>query len=257
MRSRNTLTIAADDPLMPVRRSRAFIRELWPGSLGATLKVWYRADSLALNDDDAMSTWADQSGSGSDATQGTAANQPSYQTAEANALPAVQFDGTNDWMSASGTDVQFGNTSEFTITAVVKQNGAGADGTGGTILGSYSGGNGFLFYIYASSTGVYWQSNGSGFSTGVALSAGWHILTFQRTSTSDVIYVDGAQAALRARGTLAASGAALYLGRYSASDSQYWKGWTGEMLVCNTTLPRCQMFGIELYLARKYGLRIS
>jgi hypothetical protein len=60
-----------------------------------TWQVLYWASRLNLSDDDAVTEWPDVSGFGHDASQETAANQPSF-VAEASALndrPAVAFDG--------------------------------------------------------------------------------------------------------------------------------------------------------------------
>ena len=56
-----------------------------------SLKVWLRADSLAVANGAAVSTWADQSGNGNDATQLTSTNQPTYVTGVLNGLPVVRF----------------------------------------------------------------------------------------------------------------------------------------------------------------------
>jgi len=66
----------------------------------AGLKVWLKADTLALADNDPVDTWADQSGVGNNVTAaGTA--RPLYKTNIRNGLPAVRFDGSNDMMSGA------------------------------------------------------------------------------------------------------------------------------------------------------------
>ena len=58
--------------------------------------LWLRADpaNIILNGDD-VSTWLDRSGAGNDATQGTAANQPVYESSYAglNGRAAIKFTG--------------------------------------------------------------------------------------------------------------------------------------------------------------------
>jgi hypothetical protein len=54
-----------------------------------------------LSDGDAVSSWNDRSRNGNNATQATAANQPTYQTAEQGGQPLVKFDGSNDTMSTA------------------------------------------------------------------------------------------------------------------------------------------------------------
>ncbi len=55
----------------------------------AGLKLWVKADSLALNDGDPVGTWADQSGNGNDLVQATAAKKPTYKANILNGLPVV------------------------------------------------------------------------------------------------------------------------------------------------------------------------
>lgn len=65
----------------------------------AGLKLWLKADSLSLNDGDAVGTWTDSSGQGNNATEST--NKPTYKTNIQNGKPAVQFDATDDGMVTS------------------------------------------------------------------------------------------------------------------------------------------------------------
>lgn len=61
----------------------------------AGLKAWYKADSLVLNDADAVATWNDSSSGGLDLTQATSGNRPTYRaTGGPNSKPAIQFTGT-------------------------------------------------------------------------------------------------------------------------------------------------------------------
>lgn len=56
----------------------------------ASLKLWLRADTLALTNGDPVTTWPDSSGNGNNAT----ANgdfDPVYRTNQVNSLPAVDF----------------------------------------------------------------------------------------------------------------------------------------------------------------------
>jgi hypothetical protein len=61
-----------------------------------------------------VKTWYDQSGNGYDATQTTAANQPQIVSGGSvineNGKPALDFDGSNGWMSASAVNISQPNT---------------------------------------------------------------------------------------------------------------------------------------------------
>jgi hypothetical protein len=63
------------------------------------LRLYLEADTLALSNGAAVSTWADASGAGNNATQVTAVEQPTYLTgAFPTGEPGVAFDGINDWL---------------------------------------------------------------------------------------------------------------------------------------------------------------
>lgn len=64
----------------------------------SSMDLWLKAETLALSDGAAVSSWADSSGAGNTATQGTAGYRPTFQTNELNGYPAVRFDGTDDYM---------------------------------------------------------------------------------------------------------------------------------------------------------------
>lgn len=63
------------------------------------LDLWLRADAITgLSDGAAVASWPDSSSMGNHATQGTADRRPLYRTGQVNGLPAVQFDGANDFL---------------------------------------------------------------------------------------------------------------------------------------------------------------
>src|ERR1700686_192545 len=65
----------------------------------AGLKLWLKADSLALSDGTAVSSWTDSSGTGNTATQGTGGNQPVFKTAIINSKPVIRFNGPSGNLS--------------------------------------------------------------------------------------------------------------------------------------------------------------
>ena len=65
------------------------------------LQLWLKADSLSLNDNDAVGSWTDSSGNGNTANQGTAANKPTFKSSIINGKPVVRFDGTSDFLTVT------------------------------------------------------------------------------------------------------------------------------------------------------------
>lgn len=76
--------------------------------------AWYKADSYVGNDGDAVATWADSSGHGYGATEGT--NKPLYKTNIINGKPAMLFTAT----LLSRLVATFSQNPPFTIYAVTK-----------------------------------------------------------------------------------------------------------------------------------------
>ena len=72
-----------------------------PGGIGNSTDniLWLDANNLSLNDGDPVSTWADTSGNGNNATQISASNQPTFNTNVLNGFPAITFDGSNDYLN--------------------------------------------------------------------------------------------------------------------------------------------------------------
>jgi hypothetical protein len=101
-----------------------------PGGVGtsATNKLWLKADvgieeaaSDAAEDNDLITSWLDQSGSGNNATQ-AGANRPTYRTSIVNSRPIVRFDGTDDFFGSVFTTA----TQNATIFTVFSANHTGA-----------------------------------------------------------------------------------------------------------------------------------
>jgi hypothetical protein len=107
------------------------------------LVAWFKADTLGLADGAAVTSWADSSGNGRDATQGTAGAQPTCQTNELLGLPVVRFDGGDNLVTAAYT--QPGNWTAF---AVANNTGAGYPAG----VANTRGGNHACFMRWTSST---------------------------------------------------------------------------------------------------------
>src|SRR5439155_17313853 len=65
-----------------------------PAEIGG-LKLWLKADALALNNNDPVSTWTDSSGNGNSPTS-SGTKRPTYKTNVLNGKPVVRFDGIDD-----------------------------------------------------------------------------------------------------------------------------------------------------------------
>ena len=64
-----------------------------------SLKLWLKADAGVELSGSKVTLWADQSGNGADAEQGNSANQPVLDDNAINGLPALSFDGVDDFLT--------------------------------------------------------------------------------------------------------------------------------------------------------------
>ena len=87
---------------------------------GSTLRLWLRADSLALADGTDIANWNDESGTGNHMAQATAGQRPIFRMNRVNGLPVASFsDAANSTMTglASGF-AQPSNGSFFAVFAL-------------------------------------------------------------------------------------------------------------------------------------------
>ncbi|MCE9598681.1 MAG: hypothetical protein K8S54_11990 [Spirochaetia bacterium] len=95
---------------------------------GSSLRIWLKADELALNDGDTVSTWNDLSGLGNNFTQGTPANRPVYRVNQVNGLPAVTIrQATGQSLGLSGASSMYVNNSGslFAVFKTIQTNAIG------------------------------------------------------------------------------------------------------------------------------------
>jgi hypothetical protein len=93
-----------------------------PTDLGASLLAWWKADSLALANAAPVTSWTDSSGNARTLTQATGANQPVFSTAQVNGLPAVTFDGTNDYLATAAFASPTSGASVFAVQKLTAAN---------------------------------------------------------------------------------------------------------------------------------------
>ena len=80
-----------------------------PGGENTNLGVWLKADlgTNTVSNNSSVSSWADLSGGGNNASQSNGTNQPAYLTNYLNFNPVLHFDDNNDFMTgASGFNSQ-------------------------------------------------------------------------------------------------------------------------------------------------------
>lgn len=222
-----------------------------PTDIGG-LKLWLKADSLALSDGDPVATWADSSGLGNNATQGTSGFRPTFQTNELFGLPVVRFDGSDDYLtipvSHSGTSL--------TVFIVAKRiSGAGNNsGNASFFLSSTSADwNDTRNFVLAYNPSTILQAyrNGS-LSTATHPGDGvTYLLVTKFDSSNHTAYLNGsAQSPVPSTGSFGFD--TIFLGaRYDGSAPFQRDNFdVGEFIVYDSALSDGDRGGIETYLQR-------
>lgn len=227
-----------------------------PKSISGLAAWWDAADSSSLTLDGSgnVSSWADKSGNGVTASQGTANNRPRPTAAALNGKQVLTFDGANDALSFTGTArtdetavvllyanlpaagqirqaSYLGNASSHGLIVTVKNDGGSNDVFG------YLGG-------FTAPVTLRWTSAG-----GVAL--GPIVTTIVRSAASGgVLFVNGTQ---RATCTTSNSFAMNQIGLTTSSPS----GYIAEVCIYSRALSASERQRVERYLGAKWGLSVA
>lgn len=236
-------------------------QKLWDGTSGLSvrtnLKIWLDAtapETFSYSSSNVISQWADKSGYGNNATQGTTSFQPTLVTNVINGLPAVRFDGSDDFLRTPATPVN--NSTNFSIFWVF--NHRASDGDYNPFATPYADGNdrGSFHYVNPSNKGAsypMWQNWGSFDNSALTYSVGGkYEMEFHATGSNWYVYRDGT---LDGQGTTGSVYSDLnYIEiarqytplRYSAFD-------IGEILVYSTSLSGNDRTNVRNYLKQKWG----
>lgn len=207
------------------------ITPFFPTSVAGCV-LWLKADSLALNNGDAVASWPDSSGNNNNASQGTSANRPTFYTNIQNGLPAVRATGSH-WVTTPSMTIRtvfvVARHETYTeLNGVFCESGLDKENLrlGGTTT-----------YIVSEDANGFYGSGGSLRVNKVA--------TFNQTMNVFSILT-----AVRA----SARAFVLDFLRGAQSANRHMRGYIAEVLVYNTVLSDTDRNNIENYLASKYGL---
>lgn len=207
------------------------------------LQLWLKADSLALNDGDLVTTWADSSGNGKDAT-GAGAVRPTYKANILNGLPVVRFGGSHFLDQAS-----FSQSQPATIFAVSKLTLAGASNR---MIFSKNGGAGEHTLYYGSQ--LLSMYAGSIVTGGSSLLNAWDVLTATWNGGSSSGWVNGGTAAIT--GNVGSQATTTYrIG--SNTSSAFLTGDIAEIIYYSGALSLANRQAVQAYLGAKYGISVT
>lgn len=233
----------------------------------ANLEMWLKADSIAGNDGDQVTTWTMSGGtSGVSPTQATAGKRPLLKKGAngLNGLNVVRFDGVDDFMLGT---LNAGATG-FTIFIVARP---------GSSLNSYSViiGSGGTAGTDNPTTGIYWAfacettAGGAGFEAGWAGAAATvHLGPFAGQAINTPFYsrysydktvwaVDGPNNTTPADTSFPTGTFQFHVGcdaSAAGAPSGPWKGDIAEVIVYSRTLTATELSALTTYVRNKWAV---
>lgn len=220
-----------------------------PDSLGdvvssiSGLQLWLKANALNLSNNSVVSSWADQSGKGNNATT---VNNPTFQTNAINGMPVIRF-------STSPTNQTFQVTTNFpppyTVLYVARQNGP----TRGRLLSGF-GNNWLLGWWCGSKSQGYFEGwvAGNG-SCGISpTDSNVYLYTVVGTGSLSTVFENGRQIASNGNGVAGPNGLTLGINNSEFSDADI-----AEIIVYSKALSPDERHQVESYLAQKYGISLQ
>lgn len=206
------------------------------------LAIWLDANdgsTVTLRDSQYVTTWADNSGNGINASQATAANQPEYVTS--GTRPLVRFNGTSHYLTAALGTLTQPTTIFYAGSFGNKTGGVMLDGTGSTnrqVIGAGTATTADVV-MWSGSVGPSWGNMPQSF--------GVYTAVFNGASSS--ARKDGVQVNTGNPGSNSIQG--LTLGaRFSAA--RFLDGDVGELLIYDRLLNATEIGQVETYLMNKW-----
>lgn len=215
-------------------------------------RAWWKADAITgLSNGASVSSWANSVSGGVAAANGTGAQQPTYQTGAQNGLPAVRFDGVNDYLTATSVNLPV-NVSVFFAFKTPSAT------TSDQRLYSSTGNSHMIRLHLPATNGVEMQQISTALSYGVGLipTSTWqvHSNVFGGTSSRGAVNGTTVSGTIGTSGTTAAS---LVLGANATANGQWTQTDLGELIVIDGAVSTGDQASIEGYLAWKWGLTAS
>ena len=211
-----------------------------------------------LSNGDNVSQWRDQSDNGNNFAQ-SGNNRPSYRTSAINNLPAVRFDGTNDYMTGNRWS-SYATSTAYTVFVVGKATNVNTNSDRGDRNDGFwgdTGGNVAQFLRSSSRVGTL-NYDGTNDKIEQAYTVGtWKVFTSSLGSGYISIKQNGTAASTASSGNTDSLNNSLELGRVYSSfygNQLCLDGDIAEMIIYNRSLSTAERDAVEMYLVTKYGL---
>ena len=233
-----------------------------PLDLSPTLWVDASDETTITESGGAVSQWDDKSGNGYHLTQATGTSQPTTGSRTINGLNALDFDGTNDFMTAG--DVINVQTGGITILAVAQlDTTSGGDtivskdptspNTGAYQLLARAASSSKAAALFRESSTILAEQTINNTSTDAEIYA----MRLQRDTTDGLeLFRNGSVvASATTTGTTSYNnGTSFFVGKVSVLN--YFEGSIAEIIVVKSALTPQQMSDTETYLANKWGITL-
>ena len=228
------------------------------------LVFWLKASDLSGTHSDGapVATWAAAQTVGSDATQGSAARQPTFSQSVAalKNQPAVSFDGADDFLATTGVIPATGSNPRTIIAVLSGAGDVGAPYRHAVHYGTTAGGQAYGLTPKAlpSQTGGgdhvgnhYW---GSGFASFEPPSDEARVVTLQYNGSLDQLWSNGLYQGANQVGLNTGNATSLQIGSRMAGPAETLSGNLAELIIYDQTLSDAERNAVEGYLRGKYGL---
>lgn len=208
------------------------------------LSLWLKADALALVDGTQVSSWADSSGFGRNATQATPSSQPIYRVNAFNGKPVLRFNGTSNYMVLGDLSAAFPTAASLFVVAKL-------NATNFTLYSNYNGNGSWWSYGDGHGyLGVFRTGRVDQYPASMPATGNWLFDVISSSSTYQM-YKNSIGQGVQAPSFYA--GAVHQIG-YDQSIGQYFNGDIPEILIYNTALTDPERQAVEAYLNSKYAI---
>lgn len=249
-----------------------------------SLFYWYDAmDASSLLDsvggtvgnNEGVATWADKSGRNWDVTQATNTARPVYKSTggPGGNTPALQFDGSNDFLASAA---HWWGSDDLTVFVVMNFGNATRNASEGIITRYRQATNARQFAVSSAGVSISyghlfsWSSNGSSsapntvdFSYGSSKSTAYRVITWTSNSSNSgtTLNVDGTNTGLT-DGNSGITTTSMYDFNQVTSigliddltPAAFLQGSISEIIIYSRALTADERVGVEQYLKRKWGL---
>ncbi|NOK58821.1 MAG: hypothetical protein GFH27_549301n151 [Chloroflexi bacterium AL-W] len=222
------------------------------------LGLWLKADAGVTLDGAAVISWADQSGNGRDASQSTGAHQPTLVPNALNGLPALRFDGVEDFLTFTYSINDFTSMSFVLVSSHRVPTDPSSTGRRAALFWNETGSWGATFLspyqdMVQVRFGTSQPDNHIRYTRPASIGSAYTRTTATHGGGTDIIYVDGAEA-LTATGTWSTIRRTRTTGQIGRgyNDDTYFNGDIVELMVYERKLDATEVQRIDDYLEQKY-----